>query len=785
MKRTVQSVAALLTFPLLLTGACTTEGEGESVEMSTAALLTQVDLVPTSATASGISGTGCSSPYWACVDDGTAYSKADDGSTVAEVSSATPGTHTLGFSGGPTGTVAKVTSHVRTSTSASTTKGTIQVKLYDGTTLVGTGAAHSVSNTWANFDDTFSGLSAANVNSLKAAVLLTRTAGTGKLGYTMLWITATGAPTCTPGAKQCTTGQQPQTCDANGAWQNTGSPCPYLCNAGICTGVCTPGAKQCSGLQPQTCDANGAWQNTGSPCPYVCAPTTGLCTGVCAPGAKRCNGLQPQTCDSTGTWQNSGSPCPTACDANTGTCTGACTCTGGCTPGAKQCNGLQPQTCDANGVWQNNGSLCQYFCDGSTATCVNTCSCATCTPGQKKCSGSQPQTCDANGNWQNTGSACTGCSTCSVGACVPAPNGTSCGSDLCSPMICQAGVCTPGSPVSCNSPPACHIGPGTCNPSNGQCTYQSLPNNTSCSSDACNPKSCQAGVCTPGTPVSCSSPPACYSGPGTCNPSTGQCTYTPLSCNTPPDACHTSPGSCSGGTCNYPAITCVPTPCHNAGTCSGGVCSQGPAKTGVQDSLCPAGQQWCYSGTCVQCVSDANCSGSTPKCNTSTHTCMACRPQKSATNVVNNGGFDTGMSYWLPNGSDWQSGSSDPASDRNGCPDSGSAGGAFLWYAPNQCVQVSPYVSYWFGASIWVNASSDGSYCEMTYHGLSDCSDTPLEGRVYDIGPGLSGLTPGWNDYAVSTGMSPFDAVAAYIWCASEDRPIRIDQVYLNTTKSY
>jgi hypothetical protein len=152
---------------------------------------------------------------------------------------------------------------------------------------------------------------------------------------------------------------------------------------------------------------------------------------------------------------------------------------------------------------------------------------------------------------------------------------------------------------------------------------------------------------------------------------------------------------------------------------------------------------------------------------------------------VANGGFDTGMSSWNSNGASWYNGNSDPTNDRNGCGDSGSAGGTLLNSAPIQCVQnVVGNRIYYFGVSIWVNASYDPSFCEMTYHGVEDCSDEPLNSTAYDIGPGITSLAPGWNDYHVYA-QAPFDAVAAYIWCASEDSLAKFDQFYLNTTTSY
>ena len=151
----------------------------------------------------------------------------------------------------------------------------------------------------------------------------------------------------------------PQVCTTQGQWQS-GSPCPFLCSQGFCTGMCVPGTRQCttSGL-PQTCSAAGAWQD-GAPCQFVC--TGGQCGGVCTPGARRCGqtGL-PQTCSAAGAWQD-GPACPFVC-------TGSGVCGGQCVPNSMRCQGGQNQTCDATGFWQNAGtSTLQLLRNGSFDT---------------------------------------------------------------------------------------------------------------------------------------------------------------------------------------------------------------------------------------------------------------------------------------------------------------------------------------------------------------------------------------------------------------------------------
>ncbi|MDX2052565.1 MAG: formylglycine-generating enzyme family protein [Polyangiaceae bacterium] len=94
------------------------------------------------------------------------------------------------------------------------------------------------------------------------------------------------------------------------------------CVAGECTGVCTPGAKKCSGNAAQTCDDNGAWAPPIA-CVNQACTGDGLCSGVCTPGTKKCSdGSSAQTCDSTGASWGTATACPDSAPA----CTGAGEC---------------------------------------------------------------------------------------------------------------------------------------------------------------------------------------------------------------------------------------------------------------------------------------------------------------------------------------------------------------------------------------------------------------------------------------------------------------------------
>lgn len=172
---------------------------------------------------------------------------------------------------------------------------------------------------------------------------------------------------CSPvGALDCS-GTQPVIC-TGGSWQPVGAPCTGttpVCIKGACD-ACTPGSVQCNGQQPQTCDPSGAWQDLGAACQnQTCV--TGACEGLCAPGQSMCAGNSVQSCGPGGQW---GSPTPCT---NQACLNGACT--GVCTPGAVGCNGQQPQTCDVTGNWQPSGAACtaSQSCDSQTGACVDDC----------------------------------------------------------------------------------------------------------------------------------------------------------------------------------------------------------------------------------------------------------------------------------------------------------------------------------------------------------------------------------------------------------------------------
>jgi hypothetical protein len=110
-------------------------------------------------------------------------------------------------------------------------------------------------------------------------------------------------PSCVPGSLACQDANL-LTCDALGFWEVT-RKCPYLCQAGACTGVCVPGSLGCRVSTVERCsDDATTWVDTeacgGSTptcfdgkCMAECLPTGGNCTDqplACCRGAAACAG---------------------------------------------------------------------------------------------------------------------------------------------------------------------------------------------------------------------------------------------------------------------------------------------------------------------------------------------------------------------------------------------------------------------------------------------------------------------------------------------------------------
>ena len=176
---------------------------------------------------------------------------------------------------------------------------------------------------------------------------------------------------------------------------------------------------------------------------------------------------------------------------------------------------------------------------------------------------------------------------------------------------CQDGVCTPGSDVTCAAADACHEA-GTCDPGSGACSNPAKADGTACDDgDKCTQSdTCQAGACSGANPVACAAKDGCHS-VGTCDSATGTCSSPAkadgAACDDQ-DAC-TQTDTCKAGACSGddPVQCPAPKACHEAGTCDSG--------TGMCTSLAEADGTACDdSNLCTQTdtCQGGTCTGASP-----------------------------------------------------------------------------------------------------------------------------------------------------------------------------
>lgn len=293
-----------------------------------------------------------------------------------------------------------------------------------------------------------------------------------------------------------------------------------------------------------------------------------------------------------------GTPCSLPSSCASGFCAdGVCcssTCGGGITTDCQACSVAAGAT--VNGTCATlSGTTCS---DGNGCTQTDTCQAGTCV-------GANPVTCPMPDQCHTAG-------TCNPinGVCdnPPKPDGVTCddGNACTQTDTCQAGVCKGASPVICLMPDQCHTA-AACNPATGTCSNPTKADGTPCSDgNACTQiDTCQAGVCTGASPMTCPALNQCYQ-PGVCNPMNGTCS-TPIQPNgTPCDdgkAC-TKGDTCTNGVCSGTTISCSALDtCHNPGFCDAttGMCSNPtkPNGIGCDDGDPCTNVDKCMGGTCV------------------------------------------------------------------------------------------------------------------------------------------------------------------------------------------
>ena len=347
-----------------------------------------------------------------------------------------------------------------------------------------------------------------------------------------------------------------------------------------------------------------------------------------------------------------------------------------------------------------------------------------CSQGAVQCSGSQPQVC-MGGTWQNMGAVCGTCTACDAvsGTCKPTTGSCDDGNACTQTDTCQGGVCVGSNPKTCTATDQCHM-PGVCNTTTGLCSNPVKADGATCSDqNSCTTSdSCQSGSCI-GTQMFCNSPPACR-----------QVT------------------TCSAGGCNYTQN--VP--------------------DGSADSNCQTGKPYCFSGSCVQCTKDQQCSGATPSCDISNHTCVCRRP--SVGNLLANPGFDqySASDQKFPG---WTTFVATAIDDAEGCPTS-KAVHTDNDQDPEQCVSLSPG-TYHIGG-LFKGDPNSGSFVRLHYYTLPCGSSGNTEVGSDTLYVPLSSTV--WS--AQSTAVN-VPAGTTTVKFAVYGLDLNVDQLYLNAVNQY
>lgn len=170
-----------------------------TASFNAAALTTSTSLSPTSDVAlNHIWGGGGTTPIYALVDDGKSFAATNDNDFARSAPGSATAALTLGYSGAPSSGASKVVVNHRPWALGGAV-GTVQIKLYDGSTLIGAGPSHAVAASKTNFSDTFTGLAVADANQLRTEIVFTNTTGgSSSLGEALVWIDVTPIPTLPP-----------------------------------------------------------------------------------------------------------------------------------------------------------------------------------------------------------------------------------------------------------------------------------------------------------------------------------------------------------------------------------------------------------------------------------------------------------------------------------------------------------------------------------------------------------------------------------------------------------
>jgi chitodextrinase len=174
---------------------------GSKLLFSSHAATTTASLAPASDIATvAVVGVGSSTTsLYKDVSDGTSFTAANDNVSYVRSEAGVPtASHTVGYTAfAPTSNLNQVVVNFRAYNGSGTASSSAQVLLYNGSQLIGTGSVHSLGDSYANYTDTFSGLTI-NGAQLSTKMILRNSGANGAPRYTQIWVDTTfGVPTVT------------------------------------------------------------------------------------------------------------------------------------------------------------------------------------------------------------------------------------------------------------------------------------------------------------------------------------------------------------------------------------------------------------------------------------------------------------------------------------------------------------------------------------------------------------------------------------------------------------
>ncbi len=419
----------------------------------------------------------------------------------------------------------------------------------------------------------------------------------------------------------------PQDCPW-GCNSSTLSCSPYPCGTNTCT---TPPTNGCYSGTTGICQTDGSCVYPFNPAGTSCEDGNKCTTGEGCDSMGDCLGGTAVPIDD-------GDPCTAdTCDPVTGSISHTALSVGSDCDDGNLCNGLAtcqlvnsaitcvngtPVACStpsaggcyaATGTCDPSTGICSYafLNQGTACDDTNLCTVSDQCDGMGTCGGSTKPCADYHECADSGTSRLYWSGTCdpSNGACTFSLTDSNCelGCDS-SSGLCNADPCLN---VACDNPPdSCHV--GTC--IKGACSYQLKAEGSDCNDgNACTAADqCSAAGACQGTPIICNSPAVLHTCAdsstsrswnvnGTCLSASGLCSYTQsdTACQ---NGCDAVTGLCAADPCIGKSCDQPPDQCHQGtGTCSNGICSYGlkPANSNCDDTnICTSNDACNSSGVC-------------------------------------------------------------------------------------------------------------------------------------------------------------------------------------------